>query len=169
MTGVAAWALLKRLWWLPVIAGLAIALLVTRGTLATRSAELRAAIALYDQLAADVRAKTAEAEAADRQHKAAVEADQDKVTNDHDKDLRSQLADARARADDLSRRLRGASQADPGGGEGTHLPGAADAAGGADGARSAAVVASDNAACAENAVKAQGWLDWWREVSAIPR
>lgn len=155
---------------LAVILILGAGLFITRHTLGNRTKDLALCNALRQQLASDVTAKTAEAKAADIEHKAQVETAQNTKTQESDNALRTQLADARTRADDLSRRLRNASaQADSGGSGTKDLPRPANAASGANGAGQATVVAADNIACAENTVKAQGWQDWWHAVADVAR
>lgn len=137
-----------------IVIGLAIALIITRGTLDRVKAEKATVIA-------EVRAKTAEAQAADLAHVRAVEAAQDKVREEVSRDLESKLAAARAAVDDYARRLR--AQAAQGGGGATPVPIASEAARAPAGAGTEALV-SDLQICAENTVKAEGWQAWWREA-----
>ncbi len=120
-------------------------------------------------------AKTAAAERADEQHIRRVETAHAVATQDSADDLHTKLADAFARAAAHSARLRDAA---PGDRDYATMSQPADTAVKADGAGEAAVLAErrdssgqqaivDDAACAENTVKAQGWQDWWRAVSGV--
>lgn len=118
---------------------------------------------------ANVRAASAKALADDLAHKQAVEARQDRISKESNDVLSAQLADARARADDLSRRLLAASATDSRGGAAAGVSSAPAAADPVAGPGQASVMAADNIACAEAVTKAQGWQDWWRSVSQVAR
>lgn len=111
-------------------------------------------------------AKTAEAQLNDQIHASTIEAAQTAVTQEQTDDLKAKLADALAAA---RNRPRGLCHAATGGSAVQSVPEAADASSAASGAGEEAIVASDDAVCAENTVKAQGWQDWWANVSAIER
>lgn len=124
-------------------------------------------VAAFDRFRSDVVAKTAKAQADDAAHAARVERDQTQVQTETNDAIRNRIAAARAHAG----RVRGEScQADPGGRGGPAVPGAANAASGAAGESHAAELpASDRMICAEAVVKAEGWIEWWRAVQAVPR
>jgi len=157
---------------------LLVALLLTRHTLANTKDKLAACTkhgievqASYDQFQADVRAKTAAAKAADAAHAAQVETAHAKATTESQNDIEKQLAAARARYDAL--RLHDSqqrpAQARPSGGGGQTVPEAPNASSGAPGAREATILsAEDELACTEAVIKAQGWQDWWKQISAVP-
>lgn len=127
--------------------------------------------AAFTATVANFRAATAQAQAADQAHARDVEHRDAGISQEAQNDLTKQRDDAVARAADYARRLRaGTAESPVGGGSATGLPVPAGAAGAADGAGATAVVpAADLTVCAENSVKAQGWPDWWRKVSAAPR
>lgn len=156
--------ILRRFWWAIPIIGLTIALGVTRSTLDHRRAALKAEQAAHAQDIADVRAATAKAQADDLMHARAVETRQAKISQEIQDDLTSRLASARADAARYAERLRTASQASDSGSAAASVPSFPDAPSSAVGASQDAFVA-DAAICAENSVKAQGWLDWYRSVS----
>lgn len=123
-------------------------------------------IAALTATIADVRAKTAEAKAADLANTIRVEADQTKVQANVETDLRYKLADARAAVE----RLRRAASPHTDRGGSPDLPRATVSAAISDGAGGDAVIPyADALTCADNAVKAQGWQDWYRQVQAIDR
>lgn len=150
-----------------VIAALLTVVVIDAEKLKARDASLVACQAQKDQLAADVKAKTAEAQAADAANKARVETAQSTITETHDADLEKQLAAARADAAAYAQRLRQQSQAGAGGGGSPSVSSAPEPAGSADGAGQTAEL--DATACAEAVTKAQGWQDWWKDVASVPR
>ena len=118
-------------------------------------------------------AKTAQATLDDLAVKARIDAARAATTQESSDDLKAQLADALARAAAHSAGLRDATSRDR---KLANLPGSAEPAGAAYGTGEATVLAdrsggsgqqviADDAACAENTVKAQGWQAWWRAVS----
>ena len=143
------WALIRRVAPWVLIAALAGLLLLDAEKLKARDATIAACTAARAQLVADVRAKTAEAQAADLANKQRVEAAQSTITEKTNATLEAALADARARAADYARRLRDQPQADRGGGGAAAVSIAPDAAGAADGAGAASIVATDATACAK--------------------
>ncbi|WP_293854485.1 hypothetical protein [Sphingomonas sp. SCN 67-18] len=104
----------------------------------------------------------AEAAAADLAHARTVETKYATIAKEQSDDLSRKLEAARASAADYARRLRTASQADPGRGAAAHMSGAASATGDPAGSGEAAEL--DAMICAENTVKARGWRDWWNRV-----
>jgi len=117
-------------------------------------------------------AKTAQATLDDLVVKARVDAARGAATQESSDDLKAKLADALARAAAHSAGLRDATSRDR---KLADLHGPAEPAGDADGTGKAAVLdegrtgsgqqaIADDATCAENTVKAQGWQDWWRAV-----
>jgi hypothetical protein len=170
MTGWATMlALARRFWWAIPAAALAVALFATRATLAGRTAELAAEKAARREEIANLRATAAKAHADDLTHARAVETRQAQINQENQDALLSRLADARADADAYARQLRAnrAAGADSGGGAGTDLPGATDAAGLS--AHADRVAELDAQACAANTVIADGWQRWWRDVSGVER
>jgi cytoskeletal protein RodZ len=167
-----ALALAKRFW--PYIA--AVVLLVAaylwvdaRGF--DRGAHSRdAEVAALEKTIADVRLKTAEAQAKDLEHARKVEATDAAITKETNDALQTKLAAARAAAADYAARLRAATAADKSRGGAKDLPGIADTAGLAAGTSSPTVVdEADLEACSVAVVKADGWRDWWLKVSAVER
>jgi hypothetical protein len=113
------------------------------------------------------------AEAADQANARRVEGAQATITLEEVDALQHNLDTARALAAAYARRLRdqAAGGATTGGGGGpAGQPQAARSAAGAAGAGALSVVDEDDLLiCTENTVKAQGWVTWWKKVSAIPR
>jgi len=108
-------------------------------------------------------ARSARATLDDFAAKARLDAARAVATQENSDDLKAQLADALARAARRPAELRDAAARDRGQ---PAVSGAAEPASAADRAGQAAVMAADDAACAENTVKAKGWQNWWRAVSA---
>ena len=119
-------------------------------------------------------AKAAQATRDDLAVRARIDAARVAATQESSDDLKARLADALARAAAHSTQLRDASSRDR---ELAGLRRPAEPADDVDGAGEAAVLAerrdpfgqqaiADDAACAENTVKAEGWQSWWRAVSA---
>jgi hypothetical protein len=153
-----------------VIAVLLATVLVQRAQGQADKAALTTAAARFNEFAADVRANTATAHAADQAHARRVEAAQSAVTQGATRDLETQLADARRVAADYARRLRAeAAQAHPGGGGTANLPAAAIPARPAAGAGGAALLDEDIRICTENTVKAEAWPAWWAKQQEIVR
>lgn len=150
-----------------LIALLAGLLVLDAEKLKARNASLIACHAQSAQFQADVKAKTAEAQAADAANKARVETAQSTITETHDADLEKELAAARADAAAYAQRLRQQSQAGAGGGGSPSVPQPAEPAGSADGTGQTPEL--DATACAEAVTKAQGWQDWWKDMAAVPR
>ena len=134
----------------------------TEKALATRTAELRLCT---DREAVAQQALRAAAVAAESRA-----AEDRAIAERIEHDLQTRLAAADARGRDLARRLRDAA-ACPGAGA---VPGATPAAGQPAGAsgesgRAGAVgaaVAGLAAACERDSARLDGWIEWWRAVSA---
>jgi len=128
------------------------------------AAQARAALA---QQEADVLAKTAAAQAADQAHAKAVEAAQDKVTDDAIQPYRQQLADLDAR---YKRLLANSAKANPGGGGAASVPSVSDASGRADGAAvEDRLPASDALIASQQALRLQALQAWVRGQQAVAR
>jgi hypothetical protein len=119
-------------------------------------------------------AKTAKATVDDLAIKTRLDGARAAATQESSNDLEAKLADALARA---ARRTGGLRDTAPRGRSKPDMLGAAEPATAVDGTGEAAVLAggsdasrqpivTDDATCAENTVKAQGWQDWWGAVSA---
>lgn len=158
-------ALARRFWWLPIILGLSIALMVQRA----ENARLIAKVAHYGDVMklteTRIRATQAAATAKDQANARRVETAQAKASQETSDALLPQLEDARAAArryaDQLRARTAQGAVGQP------HLPYAADAALGADAASDPTEL--DALACADAVIKAEGWQAWWKRVVAIPR
>lgn len=118
---------------------------------------------------ANYRAAAEKARADDLAHAAAVKARDDRIAQETQRDLQDQLASAYRAADDYARRLRAATGAGQGSTSGADLPHVAGAALDPAGTGPEAVVAQDARICAAAVVKAQGWQDWWLNVSQEAR
>jgi hypothetical protein len=147
------------------IVGLVVALMLTRATLDTRTAERELERAAHAETLAGIRLATERALTADRAQAERVRAAQDAITKETTDALETRLAAARADADRY--RLR-AAPACRGGGERADLSPVADAAGTTDGPGDTTLV-DDARICAANTVKAEAWREWWMQVSEIER
>lgn len=128
--------------------------------------DLAACVANHAQFVADVKARTDEARRLDAAHKAEVEASQARIEKEKDSEIRKRIADAVAAV-----RVRVVSTPVHSSGSGNPpVSGAPVAAVSPAGASQEAIVpVADLATCAANTVKAEGWQEWWKGVSAIPR
>ena len=118
----------------------------------------------FAQFRADVKAQTELARISDAAHKAEVERDQERIRSENDEESRRRIADAVSRVRNDQARARGS------GSSRAPVPGTPNAPGGPSGGSEAPFVDADDAViCTENTVKLEGWADWWREVSAVPR
>lgn len=157
--------LLRRFWWAIPILGLVAALLITRGTLERRTEALEACKANHTQFVADVKSKTELARLRDAENKARVEREQEKIRSENDAQIRSRIAAARA-----DRVRTATAKAHPGSGGNPSVPGTANAPLHPVGEGTAAQLhVADDLICIDNTIKAEGWQDWWKEVSAIER
>ncbi len=120
----------------------------------------------YNQFVADVKARTDEARRLDAAHKAEVERNDSRVSQEKDSEIRKRIADAVAAV-----RVRIVSTPiHSGSGRSPPVSGAPVAAASPAGASQEAVVpVTDLSICAENTIKAEGWQNWWEPVTAIPR
>lgn len=161
----ALWAFLTGNLWRTAAIGIAIALLVTtaqRDDVRDQLANCRLARQLDTT---EVERAAAESHAEDLQHALNVERTNQRIAQEKQHELEGQLAAARgavARYVGLQRDARSdlGSPAGAGGPEASDTP--------RDPARTgetALVPVEDLEVCAENTVKAEGWQDWWREVS----
>jgi multidrug efflux pump subunit AcrA (membrane-fusion protein) len=129
-----------------------------------------AEVAALEKTIADVRLKTAEAQAADLARARKIETTDAAITKEENDALQTKLAAARAAAADYAARLRTAAAANQSGGGTTDLPGVANPTGLAAGTSSSTVMdEADLEACSVAVVKADGWRDWWLKVSAVER
>lgn len=169
MPWLTALSVVRRFWWAPIILGLALALLVTRGTLTARTNALKAEIAAHDATKADYAVAQLQARANAVQTARETEQHYARIQKEQQDDLQKQLADARAATQRYVDRMRvnvktaqsAAGQAD--------LPGASATASGAiDAGADTIVPRSDLLICAENTVKAQGWQSWWSDIEKAP-
>ncbi|RIA44062.1 hypothetical protein DFR49_2298 [Hephaestia caeni] len=122
------WALLLRYWWAAPIAALAIALFVTRGTLADRTQDLADERAAHQQTVASYWAAATEASRKDAANRQRVDAEQNRISKEITDDYEARIADVRARAE----RLRRDAEARAGDRADAPVPAAGAAAGGAD-------------------------------------
>jgi hypothetical protein len=163
--------LLARYWQLAIGAAVAIALALT---LAIRTKQRDAALAglertqaAFEKTVGDYRLTAEKARADDLANARAIETRNAAIAEETQRDLQTKLASARADADRYAIRLRSAATADPGSGAGKDLPRTAQAPSGASGAGPTSEL-DDTRVCAVNTVLAEGWQDWWRQVSLIP-
>ena len=128
--------------------------------------ELKACRDNHAQFVADVKSHTELARKEDAAHKADVERNQAKVSEESDNEIRRRIAAAVAAV-----RVRVVSTpVHPGGGTSPAVPGAPIAVVSPAGASQEAVVSSsDLTTCAENTIKAEGWQSWWKGIAAVPR
>lgn len=122
----------------------------------------------YARAMGQVAIATAKARKLDADHKASVEAAQQKITERTDHDYQVRLAAARATAE----RLRHVAEArrDPGSGRSAPVPGVPDPAGVADGAAPQGGLSVDDALTAtEQAIQLDELQKWIRGQTAVPR
>lgn len=147
-----------------------------RGSIAIAKADLKAEQKAHGETKAKVRAATAEAELADRQNAERVLSQQQSITKEIVDDYQAQLADVRARAAALDRRLRArpGSGNGAGGGTATDMSGTGGAAGGADeaagedrlpagqvaGSAAWAMSLEDAVTATEQALQLEALIDW---------
>jgi len=125
----------------------------------------QAQITALQKTVSDMQAASAKAEADNKAHVAATEAADEQTRKVQTDALSAQLVDAHAA---LAGWLRSQAAAHNAGGNGVpQTPGSASSVDGAG--QSAVVSVPDLEICAENTVKAQGWQDWYKAVSANPR
>jgi hypothetical protein len=121
----------------------------------------QAEIAAHKQTEANYRAASAAALAAAQENKVRVETKYKVIENAQDKDIRARLAAATA-----SLRARAASS-DSSGPQRINLPSPSSAAFDTAGTSSDPIM--DGALiCTANSVKAQGWLDWYKQIQTVP-
>lgn len=169
MTALLAFILPRWKW---IVGGLAI------GLVALTIVILRADVQHYKKLltaeksahaldVANFRSAMATAKATNVETVRAVETDTSKITEDKQHDLETQLASARAAADDYARRLRTEASANKGAAGQGDLSQTAGTSGGIVGTGSVPVMDDgDLQICSVNTVKAKGWQDWYGQVRA---
>jgi hypothetical protein len=147
----------------------ALVLAITIQTLRLHAAKAENAtlVAQNKAFIADVATKTAQVQLADQQHADDIKAAQDTVSKDLANGLQDKLSDANTRLAAYSKRLYTALN------EGcSRTPGMStppDAARQASAAAQIAELDANLTICTENTVVAQGWQDWYKKVSVIPR
>lgn len=156
-----------------VILGMSITLGVTRHTLSVRTETLHNTEVAYHNFQNEVKNKTEAAKLADQAHATAIQAKDEGIRIAHEKTLDSELADAHRLANEYADRLRHQASGSPrsvgpsGGGPATGPSGSTT-----DGSQTAVVddpvARSDAEICAENTVKDEGWLTWYRDVLSVP-
>lgn len=160
--------LLARYWQLAIGAALALALgavlIIRTQQRDTARAGLQATQHAFDKTVSDYRLAAELARADDLANARAVETRNAAIAEEAQRDLQTKLASARADADRYASRLRTPATADPRRGAGADLPGTPSPASGAPRAGTAPEL-DDARVCAVNTVLAEGWQDWWREVS----
>ncbi len=159
--------LLKRFWWVIPVTLFAAWVVRIDSLRAAYKRDAAACQANFAQFAADVKAKTELARAEDAAHKAQVERDQNKVSQESDHEIRQRIAAAVAA---VHVRLQPAPPTHSSGGGSSGLSAAPDPANDPAGAGAEAIVPTvDLTICVANTVKAEGWQDWWKSVQAVPR
>lgn len=120
----------------------------------------------HQQFVADVKARTDEARRLDAAHKAEVERNQNRISQEKDSEIRRRIDAAVAAV-----RVRVVSTPVRLGGSGSPaVPSPSGSAASPAGASQEAVVSTaDLSICAENTIKAEGWQDWWKSAEAVPR
>src|SRR5688500_12077667 len=134
MTGAAAFEIFRRFWWAVPILGLAIALMLTRGTLSREKKAHGLTKAAYAQFVDDVKAKTELARIQHAAKAARVDRDQERISKEVSGEYQEQLAALRARADAL--RVQLAAKADTRRSGGSAVPRVSTPAAGSDEAAS---------------------------------
>lgn len=166
MPAIALWSLVKRFWpALPVLA-LAIALIVTRGTLAHVKRERDAVEASFDQTVANYRTAAAERKAADLVNVRRVETEGATISKEIVDDYQSRID--RLRRDFAERVRLSQAEANPRSPSGKDLPGVPETPGGADAsAREAQFPSEDALIASEQAEQLVALQSWVRKAAAI--
>jgi hypothetical protein len=175
VSALGIWALIKGLPWKVIGIAFAVAGLVVllwrapwaenRG-FHKRDAEVGA----LSKTISDMKMASAQAQADAEASARRIEASQTRATQEATRDLQTQLAAARAAASAYAARLRVSAGAVTGGASKADSAGATQSAGATAGGGALPLMDDDDLLiCSENTVKAQGWLAWWRKISAIPR
>lgn len=165
MTAVAIWELVKRFWFAVPIAGLLIALMLTRGSLANVKHERDIAKGALAITAANYVAAANERKASDLVNVARVQNEGGAISKEELDGYNERVADLRA---DFARRVRLATGADPGRPGSADLPGVPLAASGADApACEAKLPASDALTCSEIAEQLIALQAWNRRTAVI--
>lgn len=160
--------LLKRFWFAIPIALLLVALMLTRGTLASEKKAHSATKTAYAQFQADVKAKTELARLQDAANKARVERDQETVSRETVSEYQNELSALRARYDAL--RVRLAAKANPGSGGKQAVPSLPSGAGRTDGpAVEAGLPPEDALIASEQALRLQALQEWVRGQTGVER
>lgn len=151
-------------WIAPVLVsvGLAVALFFCHLHGNTMESNWKAEVAAHQLDIANVKAGTEKAKADALEHARTVEEANHVIEVQKQADLVKQLAAARADANAYILRLQTA--ANRGSANATGLPQASGTSSGASGA-SPSPELDDAESCAENTVKAEGWLDWYHAIS----
>lgn len=145
-----------------------VSLWITRHTLADRTVELTGEKATHQADIATWKAAVAKAHADDQAHALAVQAAQDKITQEKQNDLQTKLDNARALAAAWVRSHP--VKTDLGGVGNAGVPAAPNTASPVDGTpASTGIPSSDVTACAQAYVVAKGWQDWFRIEYSVVR
>lgn len=153
---------------LVVIVALGLALAITRGALHRRTDALALEKTTHAADIARLKAATAKAQADDATHALAVENHDQKIAQEKQHDLETQLAEARAIAARWMQRHAAADNS--GSGDQSPVPKSADATRDANITTAKALVSgADIDACVVDYTIASGWQDWWAKVSAAER
>jgi hypothetical protein len=169
VTVASALALLRRFWWLGLVAACLLLVFSLRMSQAeTRAAEdrataahdaHRATIALYQ--AAQAAAARIQAENIER-----VRAEQQEITDEVVTDYRARIADVRARYERLRAARAATARSDT---SGPALPGLPDTAVGVDGAaRDSGLSAEERLTATETALRLLALQDWVRQQAGVP-
>lgn len=149
---------------------LLVSLHLTRETLGEVKGQRDAEIAAHHLTVANYRAAAEKARANDLANAAKVKAQYDRLAQEKQRAIETQLADARVAAARYLERMRSPGQADRGGGGGTDLPGTPGTpVDPAPTGELALVPAPDLDICAVNTVIARGWQEWWAGATAVER
>lgn len=168
--------LLRRFWPYLLAGVVAVALCVSLALTRSKLTHARESLAAEQKAhAADIaswKAATTAAQAADKAHAAQVAQQYTQISQETQDALTDKLQDARTQLADYARRMRANAQAadNHGSGSAAGVPEASGAAEVADGSGADTLIPtsrSDLEICTENSVKAQGWQDWYKQVSAV--
>jgi hypothetical protein len=154
-----------------LVLGLSISLGVTRHTLSVRTDTLHNTEAAYTNFQKEVKLKTEAATLADAKHAADIHAKDEAIRISNEHSLQDRLDAANADAIAYANQLRHSPSGDTRRGGSPSVSPAANPSGPAVDPGPSPVVddqTNDLKICAENTVKAQGWLDWYGEVKAVP-
>ena len=168
MTALAAWSLVRRFWWAPLLVAAVIAAMIYRADARHNLKGWQGEKAAHELDLANIRAASAKAIADNIADVRAKESDAATIVEDKQHDLESQLADARRLAADYARRMRtGAAGTDPRDAGAATIGKVASTPSDPLGSGGVSLLDEDDVRiCTDNTVKALGWPEYYAPLRA---